>query len=72
MKNYTKITLLLLFLTLTAFNLNAQVGINTDGSTPDASSMLDVKSTDKGMLVPRLALLATDNSSPVTTQGNRF
>ncbi|MEN0051065.1 MAG: hypothetical protein AAF806_28630, partial [Bacteroidota bacterium] len=33
---------------------NAQVGINNDSSDPDASAMLDVKSTDKGMLVPRM------------------
>lgn len=32
--------------------LNAQVGINT--TTPDPSSMLDVTSTDKGFLVPRM------------------
>ncbi len=32
----------------------AQVGINTDGTSPDATAMLDVKSTDKGLLMPRL------------------
>jgi hypothetical protein len=30
------------------------VGINDDGSTPDNSAMLDVKSTNKGLLIPRL------------------
>ena len=34
--------------------LNAQVGINTDNSDPDASAMLDIKSTDKGVLIPRM------------------
>jgi hypothetical protein len=34
---------------------NAQnVGINTDGSAADASAILDVKSTDKGVLAPRM------------------
>lgn len=33
---------------------NAQVGINTN--TPDASAILDVTSTNKGVLVPRIAL----------------
>ena len=28
--------------------------INNDGSNADASAMLDVKSTNKGMLVPRM------------------
>lgn len=32
----------------------AQVGINNDNSIPDPSAMLDVKSTDKGLLVPRM------------------
>jgi len=30
------------------------VGINEDGSTADASAILDIKSTNKGILVPRL------------------
>jgi trimeric autotransporter adhesin len=34
---------------------NAQsLAINTDGSTANASSILDVKSTDKGVLIPRM------------------
>jgi trimeric autotransporter adhesin len=38
-----------------AGNTNAQnVAINTDGSTANASSMLDVKSSTKGILIPRL------------------
>jgi hypothetical protein len=32
----------------------AQVGINSDGSSPDASAMMDVKSTTKGALLPRM------------------
>jgi hypothetical protein len=32
----------------------AQVAITTDGSSPDASAMLDVKSTSRGLLVPRM------------------
>ena len=31
------------------------VGINDDGSQPDASAMLDVKSTSKGLLIPRMS-----------------
>lgn len=38
-----------------AVGVRAQsVGINTDGSVPDPSAILDVKSTDKGVLVPRM------------------
>lgn len=32
----------------------AQVSINTTGATPDASAMLDVSSTQKGLLPPRM------------------
>ncbi len=46
-------------------NLYSQVGINNDGSVPDPSSMLDVKSTDKGILIPRMTSAERDNiSSP--------
>jgi hypothetical protein len=34
--------------------LFSQVGISIDGSIPDNSALLDVKSTNKGVLIPRL------------------
>src|SRR5205809_4542758 len=41
--------------TLQFFSAKAQnVGINDDGSTPHSSAMLDVKSTAKGFLAPRM------------------
>ncbi|MCD4694931.1 MAG: fibrobacter succinogenes major paralogous domain-containing protein [Bacteroidales bacterium] len=50
-----RIKLLFVAITLIAScTLTAQVSINTDDSDPDASAMLDVKSTEKGMLVPRM------------------
>ncbi len=39
---------------LTTIHIAAQVAITTDGSAPDNSAMLDVKSTTKGVLVPRM------------------
>ncbi|HEY8897609.1 MAG TPA: tail fiber domain-containing protein [Niastella sp.] len=48
----------LLMMACCHFILNAasaqSVAINTDGSTADASAILDVKSTSKGMLIPRM------------------
>jgi len=38
----------------------AQVGINTDNSAPDGASMLDVKSTSRGMLIPRMTIAQRD------------
>ncbi len=43
-----------LFFLLTITTLSAQVSINQDNSAPDPSAMLDVKSSDKGMLIPRM------------------
>jgi len=58
----------LIFLTLmliATFTLSAQVAINTDGSSPAGSAMLDVKSTSKGALFPRMSKVQRWNiSSP--------
>jgi hypothetical protein len=48
-------------------NLTAQVSFNTDGSASDGSAMVDVKSTNKGLLIPRVALTGTSSASPVST-----
>ena len=40
--------------------LFAQIGINTDNSLPDNSAMLDVKSTSKGLLPPRMTTTQRD------------
>ncbi len=39
---------------IASYGLVAQVSINTDGNASDGSAMLDVKSTDKGFLPPRM------------------
>ena len=44
-------TVILLTVTI---RLSAQVAVTTDGSGPDNSAMLDVKSTTKGLLPPRM------------------
>ncbi len=44
-----------------------QMAVNTTGSAPDASAMLDVSATDKGILIPRMTATERDNiSSPAT------
>ena len=45
---------LAIILLLASYSIQAQVAINTDGSPADNSAMLDVNSTDKGFLPPRL------------------
>ncbi len=51
-----RIKLLFVLVTLISVHtITAQVSINTDGSTPDASAVLDLKSTEKGILIPRMS-----------------
>ena len=55
MKKIITLHVCILLVTLSPLTLLAQsVSINTDGSFPDFSALLDVKSTTKGMLVPRM------------------
>lgn len=56
-----RITIFLLFITSFAFS---QVGINTD--TPDDSSILDVVSTDKGILIPRVPLQGVNDDATIS------
>ncbi len=46
---------LLAIIMFASYYLTAQVSINIDGTDPNGSAMLDVKSTDKGFLPPRVA-----------------
>jgi uncharacterized protein (TIGR02145 family) len=49
-----KLFILITIQVMMCYTLFAQVGISTDNSTPDNSAMLDVKSTNKGFLPPRM------------------
>lgn len=49
-------SLLIICLMCIVISLHAQVAVNTDGTNPDNSAMLDVKSTTKGLLAPRMTL----------------
>jgi hypothetical protein len=46
--------LIIILLLAIGVNVSGQVAINADGSAPNNSAMLDVKSTNKGFLPPRL------------------
>jgi len=51
-----KKTVLFLIVLVLGFNsLYSQVAINTSGNAPDASAMLDITSTEGGILIPRMA-----------------
>jgi uncharacterized protein (TIGR02145 family) len=44
----------LIFILLLTHTANAQIAVNTDGTNPNNSAMLDVKSTNRGLLPPRM------------------
>lgn len=68
LKRISKILFLLLLTKLYSATAVAQnVGINSSGSSPDASAGLDIDFTDKGLLIPRVALTSTTSASPLTT-----
>ncbi|MFY9228689.1 MAG: hypothetical protein WAO87_00515, partial [Bacteroidales bacterium] len=68
MRKLTNLVLIISSILLLNVQIYAQnVGISVDGSTPDNSAMLDIKSTDKGLLIPRVALTSTSSASPITS-----
>lgn len=58
-----RVLTLAVLLTLSSVNIFAQSGaaINATGSAADPSAMLDVSAADKGVLIPRVALVSTTN-----------
>jgi hypothetical protein len=61
------LALILMFFITSTCVLAQNIGINSTGAAPAASAMLDISSTDKGLLIPRVALTATNSASPVTS-----
>lgn len=58
------ITTVILFIQVT-FAQTGNVGIGT--ASPDASAILDVNSSTKGLLIPSVALTATNSAGPITS-----
>ncbi|MEO7141779.1 MAG: hypothetical protein ABIY51_16010, partial [Ferruginibacter sp.] len=67
MRNFT--FCLLLISSCVIHSVQAQnMAINTDGSTPDASAMVDIASTTKGFLLPRMTT-TQQNAIPLPATG---
>jgi hypothetical protein len=62
----TNLFFFLFLVLLSTFTTQAQVAINTTGASPAAGSMLDVSSTNTGVLIPRVAY---SSISSLTVQG---
>lgn len=52
------------------FSFAQNVGINATGALPNASAMLDVSATNKGILIPRVALTGTTDITTVPGAAN--
>ncbi|MCB9307928.1 MAG: SBBP repeat-containing protein, partial [Lewinellaceae bacterium] len=59
-RNLPRIAAILFFFSSITTALFSQISINQDNSTPDPSAMLDIKSSDKGMLIPRMTTAQRD------------
>jgi hypothetical protein len=46
------------------------LGISATGVAPDPSAGLDVNFTDKGVLIPRIALTSTTSAGPISNPAN--
>ncbi len=63
-----KHTLLFVVIVLINFTSIAQnVAINATGAIPNASAMLDISASNRGLLIPRVALSQTSLATPITT-----
>ncbi len=49
-----------------AISAMAQVAMNTDSSKPDSSAILDIRSTNLGLLIPRITLTDINSAAPIT------
>ncbi len=64
-----KKTLITLVIIISNVTYAQNIGINSTGAAPAASAMLDIDAApgnNKGLLVPRIPLIATTNAAPVT------
>lgn len=63
------LSVLALFLLLQLFynsNLSAQnIAVNSTGNAPDSSAILDIQSSSKGLLIPRVSLTALNAAAPL-------
>jgi len=60
-----KTFLLSLFTLIAVFSFAQNVAINADATLPNSSAMLDVKSANKGLLIPRVALTGTGDLTTI-------
>ena len=60
-----KYVLVLLFMFFLVVSFSQNIAVNTSGNAADASALLDISATNKGLLIPRVALTITTSNVPV-------
>jgi len=65
MKRY--FTFLIIAFAFSRIAIAQNIGVNATGAAPDASAILDIASASKGLLIPRVALTATNAATPITS-----
>ena len=63
----TKFLLTILALLISAGAFSQSVGINSDGSTPDKSAILDISSVNQGLLIPRVTLSGVNDAATIAS-----
>ena len=63
----TKFLLTILALLISAGAFSQSVGINSDGSTPDKSAILDISSVNQGLLIPRVTLTGVNDAATIAS-----
>jgi hypothetical protein len=66
MKSLFKVTFAAIFAVLLNFQATAQVKIGLNPTVRNADSELEIESTDKGLLLPRVALTSTTSFAPMS------
>jgi hypothetical protein len=67
MKKLTIILIMLISLLMGNILKAQNVGIGPDTFDPEASAGVEMRFTDKGLLIPRVALTSTSSASPITS-----
>jgi len=70
MMNFKYFLTLTLLIVISQTIISQNVGINATGVNPDNSAMLDIVSSDKGILIPRVSIAVLTTAAPITAPVN--
>ncbi|MEI7526381.1 MAG: hypothetical protein WCJ95_18685, partial [Mariniphaga sp.] len=63
----SKILLTIVALVISIGAFSQSVGINSDGSTPNSSAILDISSVNQGLLIPRITLTGANDAATIAS-----